>query len=270
MPHRQPPYLPFLLGPPRVAPGLRPIAERQWLMPDSEADEWLLAKQILMENQPDDTVLGDIDGRAAFELLAMVGEASGLRTCEDWTNPLAMAAALVSDDLCLLERDEDGEWVLEAGAVAAPTYWRLSEQIGLTLGGLHGPVPGGDPQLARRINRIFDGLGEGKVLERFNWTVQAGNARYTPVRPDASGADPEDLHLRVERQTIRKLPETGAVCFTIRVCLDPLLPILRDDDLREAFEDAWIGTDRALRAYKGWDDLEHLVREACLQSAATG
>ena len=35
-------------------------------------------------------------------------------------------------------------------------------------------------------------------------------------------------------------------------------------------EDAWIGTDRSIRAYKGWDELELLVREACLQSAATG
>ena len=40
-----------------------------------------------------------------------------------------------------------------------------------------------------------------------------------------------------------------------------------DPDVREAFEDAWIGTAPEIRAYKGWDQLEPLVRQACRQSA---
>ena len=72
-----------------------------------------------------------------------------------------------------------------------------------------------------------------------------------------------DLHLRVERQTIRKLPQTGAVVFTIRICVDPLAPILEDGVTREAFEDAWLGAAPALRRYKHWAELEPLVAEAC-------
>ena len=180
------------------------------------------------------------------------------------------AATLVSDDLCILEKDDYGTWRLTAAAVTAPTYWSLFEAMDGTIDELHEPVPDGSPLLSSRVNRIFAGLAPGRILERFNWTVQAGGARFTPERPLALGAEPEDLFLRVERQTVRKLPETGAICFTIRVCLDPLLPILTNDDLRECFEDAWIGADRAIRAYKGWDEMETLVREACLQSAATG
>ena len=267
MPRSRPPYMPFLVGPPEIAPNLKPIPESRWLLPDTESEDWLPGKRIIMATRPHDTVLGDVDDGAARELLSMVGEAVGQSPHHSWDNALEAAASLVSDDLCLLERDEDGDWILTAGVIVAPTYWWPEDQIGLSLADLHHPVPGGDPELATRINRIFDGLQPGRILERFNWTIQAEGARHTPERPSAHGMTPEQLFLRVERQTIRKLPETRAICFTIRVCMDPLLPILDDADVREAFEDAWIGASPAIRQYKGWDELEPLVRSACRQSA---
>ena len=48
---RQPPFLPFLDGPPGIAPGLKPIAQDDWLLPDSEAGAWLDAKRALMTRQ---------------------------------------------------------------------------------------------------------------------------------------------------------------------------------------------------------------------------
>lgn len=267
---RHPPYLPFLSGPPDIAPALKPIDEANWLLPDTEADDWLLDKRLLMSDVPDEVMQGDLDGPAARELLSMIGEATGCTSDEDWGGALGTAAALVSDDLCLLGLDEEEDWVLLAGVVAAPTYWVLEDKIGLSLGGLHSPVPGGNPGLSSRVHRIFNALQPDYVLERFNWTVQVGAERFTPYRPSAEGAHPEDLHLRVERQTIRKLPETGTLCFTIRVATDPLMPILSDPDMRETFEDAWIGASQDVRTYKGWDDLEDLVRLACRQSAAAG
>jgi len=265
---RSAPYLPFLSGPPEVAPNLRPIPESRWLIPDTEKSDWLPSKRVMMASRPHDTIQGETDGPAARELLSLVGEAVGESPHHSWENALEAAASIVSDDLCLLERDEEGDWVLIAGAVAAPTFWWLEDQIGLTLAGLHEPVPGGAPGLSRRINRIFDHLKPGRVLERFNWTIQANGVRFAPDRPRADTATPDDLHLRVERQTIRKLPETEAICFTIRVAMDPLLPILANPDVRETFEDAWIGAAHDVREYKGWEELEDLVRDACRQSAA--
>ena len=264
---RHPPYMPFLNGPPEATPGLKPIPESKWLVPDTESEAWLPGKRIVMATRPHETVLGDVDAPPARELLSLIGEAVGTSPHHSWENALEAAASLVSDDLCLLERDTDGAWVLTAAVVAAPTYWLPEEQIGLSLADLHDPVPGGNPQLAARINRIFDNLYTDKILERFNWTVQAEGTRHTPERPSAAGIDAEQLFLRVERQTIRKLPETGAICFTIRVCMDPLMPMLNDPDIREAFEDAWIGAMPDIRAYKGWNELEPLVRQACRQSA---
>ncbi|MEM8616859.1 MAG: heme-dependent oxidative N-demethylase subunit alpha family protein [Pseudomonadota bacterium] len=210
---------------------------------------------------------GELDGDAARELLAMILGASGETPLQKTPTALEEAASLVSDDLCLLEKEQRGDWRLSAAVLCAPTYWSLPERLGLDLGGLHGPVPGGDQELAGRIGRIFSGLQPDRILRRFNWTVQAGSDRHTPERPSVAGADIHSLHLRVERQTIRKLPRTGAIVFTIRICMDPLLPILRDQHYREKFEDAWLGTEQRMRSYKGWDDLEGLVAEACRHAA---
>jgi hypothetical protein len=68
------------------------------------------------------------------------------------------------------------------------------------------------------------------------------------------------MHLRVERQTIRRLPKAGAVLFTIRVSLDPLRAVFSQTGAREAFARAWTEAPQALRFYKGWPSYERLVR----------
>lgn len=266
---RRAPYLPFLDGPPDFAPNLKPIASSRWLVPDSEADVWLSQKHDLMRKQRDLVCSGDLDGAAAHELLDLVQADVSVPIENGWPSALEQAASIVSDDMCILAAKRTGDWRLQAGVLCAPTYWTLPERIGLDLGGLHGPVPGGDPDLAGRISRIFTGLQPGAVLERLNWTIQPSALRFTPERVPAAGKQIADLHLRVERQTIRKLPDSGAVVFTIRICVDPLMPILREGMIREAFEDAWLGAAARVRRYKAWDDLEGLVAEACRLSQAS-
>jgi Haem-dependent oxidative N-demethylase, alpha subunit-like len=266
---RTPPYLPFLDGPPGIAPGLKPIAPEAWLLPDTEAAAWLAPKRDLMRTRRSEVFAAQEAeaemAEAATAVLAVAGPAAG-----DWPTPLEAAASTVSDDLCLMVRDTEGLWRLKAASLCAPTFWRLEDKIGQPLAGLHAPVPGGDPGLAARISRIFDGLQQGRVLERFNWTVQAGSERFTPgsgplkglatTTPDAAALDV--LHLRVERQTIQKLPETGALLFTIRIVIDPLCAALLTPRHVEAFTAAWQGVDPAMHRYKGWPAYDRLVGAA--------
>ena len=260
---RRPPYLPFLNGPAAFSPGLTPLSEDAWLLPDTEASAWMAEKRLLMKLQRSLVSSGALNGDPAEEVLRRVMQASGDVPSQKMPTALEEAASLVSDDLCILEAKRPHDWRLTAGVLCAPTYWTLPERIGLDLGGLHGPVPGGDPGLASRISRIFSGLQPGRILERFNWTVQIGGERFTPERPRNDGHHAHDLYLRVERQTVSKLPQTGAVLFTIRICVDPLVPILALPHHREAFEDAWLGTSSPVRTYKHWRDLETLVAKAC-------
>lgn len=267
---RRPPHLPFLNGAPSLAPGLAPIAVQNWFLPDTEADAWLTEKHAMMRGHRD-RVYADQGDPARWEPLLDLMTAQGVvLSTDDWPTPLERAAASVSDDLCLMVRGADGVWRLEAASLCAPSGWVLAERIGQPLSGLHGPVPGAEPVLVQRISRMFDALRGELLLERFNWTVQAGAGHHAPdakpfkrlARETADEDALDVLHLRVERQTLRKLINSNTILFTIRICIDPIAAALADPLHRRAFEAGWADIDPDLASYKGWPSYERLVREA--------
>jgi hypothetical protein len=268
---RKPPYLPFLASAPAFVVGLSPIEPAHWLVPDVAA-AWLPEKSALIDARGSE-VFEALPGsepaqREAANLIAAALEHNLPATDEA---PLLAASRLVSDDPVLLERREGG-WIVTALSLASPTFFPAAHAIGKGLEALHEPVPdrlGPDQTkaLGQRIGRVFDMLRDGLVLERMNWTVQAGPDRFTPsgepLRARARAAPQSEaaslMHLRVERQTIRRLPETGAVLFNIRVAIDPLAPMLEDGDVRRGFAAAWGAAPAHVRAYKQWAACAHLV-----------
>ena len=138
--------------------------------------------------------------------------------------PLLTAARLVQEDLVLMRRGEDG-WRFAAGAVAFPSSWSLDTKFGKTLDGLHIPVPGYDEFLAGRVARIFDNLKADQPVQRFGWSFYADDDLAHPApRPRPEGWPGEGLgvFVRLERQTLRRLPVSGDILFTIRIHIDPL------------------------------------------------
>ena len=148
---------------------------------------------------------------------------------------MARASLLVQEDLILMRRDERG-WRLAAGSLCFPSSWSLREKFGKPLQEIHEPVPGFGPgtRPAELINRMFDGL-QGQAVERFNWSIQADDRLYHPLsnveridratnRPSRFPDGDVNAHafIRVERQTLRKLPASRDILFTIRIHLDPL------------------------------------------------
>lgn len=260
IPARTPPHAPFRAGAPRFTPALRPIAPDAWLAPDSEAHVLGWKAAMLAHADTIATIPGS--ERAAGEAAMAVLRAAGAPV----SNDLAAASRAVSDDLVVMMRQDAG-WRCAALTLTAPTFFALDDVLGAGVAALHRPVPDG-AALSKRIERVFDGLRPGPVLERFNWTLQAGAARFTPnsaaLRARAQDADPAEaldvLHLRVERQTITKLAQTGAVVFTIRVCLDPIRRLQPND--QACLAAAWRALGPEGRAYKGWCAYERLAEAA--------
>ena len=182
--------------------------------------------------------------------------------------PLHKASLLIQEDLILMRRGEDG-WRLAAGALCFPSSWQLTEKFGKPMAAIHQPVPGFGPgtRNAGLIDRMFDKLQIVQPVERFNWSIQSGDALYHPLsnagRIDrATGrpmrfADVEaaaGAFIRVERQTLRKLPGTGDILFTIRIHLDPMGLLRRRADravLAASFADQLLALDGDQLDYKG-------------------
>ena len=181
--------------------------------------------------------------------------------------PLAKASQLVQEDLILMRRGDSG-WRLVAGSLCFPSSWSLLEKFGKPLQDIHAPVPGFGPgtRPAELINRMFDGL-QGQAVERYNWSIQSDNALYHPLsdlqridratnRPTRFPDGDIDAHafIRVERQTLRKLPVSRDILFTIRIHLDPLAVLARHPDrakLAASFAAQLEALDLAQLDYKG-------------------
>ncbi|MER8849080.1 MULTISPECIES: heme-dependent oxidative N-demethylase family protein [Mesorhizobium] len=181
--------------------------------------------------------------------------------------PLVAASLLVQEDLILMRRGEDG-WRLAAGSLCFPSSWSLVEKFGKPLQQIHEPVPGFGPgtRPADVINRMFDGL-QGQAVERYNWSIQSGDALYHPLsnieRIDRATSRPTRFpdgdvkthaFIRVERQTLRKLPASRDILFTIRIHLDPLAVLARHPDratLAASFAAQLEALDVAQLDYKG-------------------
>jgi len=249
--------------------GLKPIPVEAWLE-GGEADP--AARKDPLFAKARDLVWAETaasrPGQA--EVLALVDEALGPDEVSGAPRPdlppLYAAARRVADDLCLMEK-RDGQWRLSALSLSAGSFFTASEVVGRSLAELHGPVNGFSDRFLARVQRIFEGLRPDLVLERRNWTVLNSAELHTPasapIRAHIGEIAPADagaaLHLRVERQTLRRLPQTGGALFTIRVWVAPLRSLAEEPARLAAFAHAWRSATPEFRAYKRFDLYDHLV-----------
>ncbi|MBL8567802.1 MAG: DUF3445 domain-containing protein [Phreatobacter sp.] len=182
--------------------------------------------------------------------------------------PLLTASRLVQEDICLMRRTDEG-WRLAAAALAFPSSWRLADKIGRPMNAIHAPVPGFAGRMDQMVTRIFDNLAPSQPVERFNWSLYDDDRLHHPEPHPKSWRgtdgliDPARVHVRVERQTLIKLPRSGDIAFTIRVHQGPAT-LLAGTRSGRLLADDLDGLDGPQRAYKGWsadaDDLIALFR----------
>lgn len=144
---------------------------------------------------------------------------------------LPEAALAAHEDMCLLaKRNNEEVYRLIGAAVAWPSDWHPAEKIGLPLRALHAPIQGYEEHLATGVDRFMETLRSGPIYARCNWFIAAtGERRWLPDRPPQEAfahVTPENagetLFVRSERQTLRRLPQTGAILFTIGIYVAPL------------------------------------------------
>jgi hypothetical protein len=231
--------------------GTRPLDPGDWLEPDTAMGPQLAEKARLLAERRHDVFAELPESRPAqAELLALLSTHLPARFPALWhhsnaemlvvpvdetvcvaddESPLLTAAKLVQDDLLILERDVSG-WRLTAGSLCFPSSWVLGDKIGKVLADIHAPVPGFGPgtRQAEVMARMFDAMRPETPMIRWNFSLYGDDRLFHPDvsgpgdRRFGPGEKADTVFLRVERQTLRKLPETGAIAFSIRISVDPL------------------------------------------------
>ena len=260
--------------------GLRSCDEANWLMEaDFFGDENAAKKQIaqkaeLCRDQHDaifQSTPGALD--ASQELYEMIDD--NLQRyhhhrleADPSLHPLDKAGRAVAEDLCLLAPIGDtdkAQWVLKAAFLAFPSHWSLAEKLNQPMGAIHNPVPDYDNHLETAVDRFFNKMMTGPISKRRNWTLQIDDTLFTPHRLPSAPLHAEDvgkrLYTRVETQTLRKLPKTGWIVFTIRTAIAPLENWRDDKAALEELRLILSGFSPAMRDYRGVESYEHQLHQ---------
>lgn len=132
--------------------------------------------------------------------------------------PLAVLGQILQEDICILDKQDDAH-VLVGAILCFPASWRLSEKAGRPLNAIHDPVEAYDDQIARRVQRLFDGVQVGRPLWRYNrlWYDEPDlfHPRSALAPHRVAPGQAQARYQRAERQSIVRLPRTKAVVFSI-------------------------------------------------------
>ncbi|SEQ65235.1 Protein of unknown function [Thalassovita taeanensis] len=225
--------IPYDVHSPRPLPGIAPLPPKDWLLIDEAYGPQMAERTRLLRDHRaavlrlDETarpaaeellevVLEQLRQRADFSVQAgQVVRPDGQLVQIDRADPLATLGQLVQDDLCLLEKRGE-EHVLTGAVLCFPASWTLAEKFMRPLIGIHVPVDVYDAELAKRVQRLFDGVQPGRPLWRFNALWYADACLHQP-RPEAGPRrqDTTKTYLRSERQALMRLPLSRAVVFSI-------------------------------------------------------
>lgn len=232
------PFAPYMDPKTAHPPGVRPLDMADWLHRDEAYAEQMAYRDRLIAEERDvvfaatpevagpagellDTVKDHLAAASDHKVGAALTRPDGVEVPLAGDHPLALLARMAQEDWCILwkPKDED-EHVLIGAALLFPSRWSLAEKMGKPLIAIHQRVPQYDDSLAPRVQRFFDAIQPGRALVRANWLVHTTPELHQPLTEAAKAKrdrEPRDQHyLRVERQTLIRLPHSRAIVFGIK------------------------------------------------------
>lgn len=283
----RPPYVPVDGKPFRLVMGTRPLDLDDWIEVDEHRAAELREKDRLLRERHDEVVahlpegeagsaevlslvldhvtarfpeLYDVTRDAEGRVVAVRDRQTGLVTEPGSLHPIDAAGRLVQEDLCLMT-PVGMDTVLTAASLCFPSRWLLADKLGRSMLDIHVPVPGYETRLGAPADLFLNRLTVDRPVWRLNWTLLDDPALFQPsaadrarTHADLTAGDAGDLlFFRVERQTLRRLPRTGQVLFTIRTYVRPLRDVATSRpgvcaDLAATLRT----TSPEAVAYKGW------------------
>lgn len=207
--------------------GVKPLEVDKWFVRDADWEPTLAMKRALIADRRDEVVsFRDDCHDVAQEAAELVLTWAGKSTSRTGVDALVDAALTVPDDLTVLRSVAAGDaeqLPFVAGVVCSPSRWRLADKIGHDMLAVHKPVALYAEHIGAAVDTTLTRLSPDKPVWRSNWTLEDHPALFQPFTPGRQLVDhPSELWIRIERETLRRLPRTKGVLFTIRGFQEPL------------------------------------------------
>ena len=186
--------------------GIAPLDSDEWLIIDDAYAAQMSLRCKLLSEEPDlvsalaedavpaaqevlDLALDQLASRADFDVgRQAVRCPDGRVVAIDRAQPLRTLGQIIQEDIFLMQKVGD-EHVLTGAVLCFPASWTLSEKFMRPLIGIHVPVAEYDDNIAKRVQRLFDGVRAGRPLWRKNALWYDDPSLFTP-RPEDAPRDP--------------------------------------------------------------------------------
>lgn len=264
-------YKPYLSKEFKHEIGLKTLELKEWIEVDDHWQEQVELKRNLILNQRE----------KVFQALPSALEASkelkvllldhlkqyhpSIPTPETSNeHPMIEMATWVQEDFCLMS-STGSEARLEAGCVCFPSRWKLIEKVGKNMAGIHQPVPGFNQKLEKPSTRFLLNTTADKPTWRLNWSLHASDGMFAYPGEihedfDAKKDVLKQTYLRVERQCLRRLPQSGYIVFSIRTYVESLDLALESEEERKTLASNLKTMSPEVLKYKGLESLlPHLL-----------
>jgi len=203
--------------------GVRPLLDA----PRLESDPGQLALKLRLLDADPGFQFQALPGTGAIQ--REVASALGFSDVPE-SNALDWVGRQVAEDLLVLS-DAPG-WPLVAGQLCFPNDWCLADKLGRPLLAVHEPVPGFAAQVGEATLKLLERLKPERPVWRVNWAVKVTdrldlppqvNATFEPVKREITTANAgERCFFRIERQTLSRMPVSGAILFTVKTSVSPV------------------------------------------------
>lgn len=183
--------------------------------------------------------------------------------------PLEYIGRQTQGELILLE-ERDGNLIWIAGMTTSRAAYSLNFNLGMNFTELHGPVPvAHEAGVFERALKFLVRLKQGHPFRRTNWNLTVFprhdiSAEATPRwAHDWASVTPKNVgdavYLRIEGQSIFRLPRTNALAFPVRTYFASLRDIATNPAWAKRLHRVVKSCPKDIADYKGFTSYQALV-----------
>ncbi|KAF5372889.1 hypothetical protein D9758_001713 [Tetrapyrgos nigripes] len=181
-------------------------------------------------------------------------------------HPLEVLNGNVPEDFLITLPDEKtGVYKMVAGVSCSSLGWNVQTKIGKPLQEIHGPVPDYKEKMAFSMDRYFSKMACDKPIQRGSWGLEIGQPLWLQdddphfklretQKPDLKV---EDIYLRVDWQTLRRLPRSRAIVFNFKALFTPMMEFRNEPYIPQLILKVMKEGKKGLLDYKGTWHVEH-------------
>ncbi|KAL8670457.1 MAG: hypothetical protein Q9168_005017 [Polycauliona sp. 1 TL-2023] len=148
-------------------------------------------------------------------------------------HPLHVLLENVPEDFAVMIRNpEDGYYYFRAGLLCSSLGWSVASKLGMQLKEIHSPIPDYKEKMEFSMDRYFSKLPTARPIQRGSWGLEIDtplfmppgdpHEKYREIQLPETDLPLSRIHLRVDWQTLRRLPLSGAIIFNFKALFTPV------------------------------------------------